>query len=68
MMNNIGLPGLFMIIILIVNVIAFWKLLPRAGMHPALALLSLFPLFSVILFWVVAFKKWPEDNKSEVFS
>ena len=60
-LSQIGLPGLIFILITVVNVIAFWKLLPRAGMSSWIALVALFPLFGWILLWVVAFKKWPGD-------
>ncbi|MFT4707214.1 MAG: LytS/YehU family sensor histidine kinase [Ascidiaceihabitans sp.] len=46
----------------ILNIAAFWKLLPRAGVPSWVALISIFPLFSIFLFWVVAFKKWPGDK------
>lgn len=62
MLNNIGLPGLLLIVIVIINVFAFWKLLPRAGLSSMWSLLTLFPIFNVVLLWVVAFKKWPGDK------
>ncbi|SDZ04158.1 hypothetical protein SAMN05444004_105146 [Jannaschia faecimaris] len=61
MMNNVGLPGLLLIIVWVVNVVAFWKLLPRAGMSSYWAITTIFPLFAAILFWVIAFKRWPND-------
>ena len=65
MINNIGLPGLIMIAVFVVNIFAFVKLLPRAGMSSWWAIVTLFPLFSVVLFWIIAFKKWPNDLPRE---
>jgi len=36
--------------------VPLWKLLPRAGLSPYLALLSIVPFVAVILLWIVAFK------------
>jgi hypothetical protein len=36
--------------------VPLWKLLPRAGMSPYLALLSLVPALGIVLLWIVAFK------------
>ncbi len=62
MLNNIGAPGFLMLIVWVVNIAAFWKLLPRSGLSAPWALVAIFPLFAVILLWVIAFKKWPEDH------
>lgn len=62
MLSNIGLPGLILIIGLFVNVVAFWKLLPRAGLSSWLALLAIVPVIAFVLLWIVAFKEWPEDK------
>jgi hypothetical protein len=44
-------------------VIPFWKILPRAGLSSWWALVALFPLFQLVLLWVLAFKTWPGDRK-----
>ncbi len=62
MMGQSGML-LFYMIAGFVNIAAFWKLLPRAGMTPYWGLLGLFLPASIILFWVVAFKRWPNDGK-----
>jgi len=38
-----------------------WRILPRAGMHPALALLAILPFGAPILWCVLGFKRWPGD-------
>ena len=60
--GDIGLPGLLLIVCWGITIVAFWKLLPKAGFNPVWALVALFPLFALILFWVIAFKKWPGDE------
>ncbi len=45
------------------NIAAFWRILPRSGLSSWLALLAVIPPVAVILFWVIAFKRWPGDVK-----
>ncbi len=60
--GNIGLPGLIAIAVLLINPFAFWRVLPRAGMPSWLAILTVIPVIAMIMFWIMAFKKWPGDN------
>ncbi|SFK54251.1 hypothetical protein SAMN04488036_101309 [Shimia haliotis] len=63
-MNNIGLPGLILILVYVaVLVIPFWKLWKRTGHSPWLSLLMLVPLVNFISLYVLAFKAWPTENK-----
>jgi len=48
-------------------VVPFWFLLPRAGLPPTVALVAAIPLGAVILLWVLAFMKWPDDDAKERF-
>lgn len=47
--------------------VPLYKLLPRAGMNPMLAILALVPLGGIVMLWIVAFRAWPGDNLSERF-
>lgn len=47
--------------------VPLYKLLPRAGMNPMWALVSLVPIAGIALLWVVAFRRWPGDDISERF-
>ncbi|MHA3980267.1 hypothetical protein ACW9UR_21570 [Halovulum sp. GXIMD14794] len=47
--------------------VPLYKLLPRAGMNPLLALSAVIPLAGIIVLWIVAFRAWPGDNPSERF-
>ncbi len=62
MLSNIGLPGLFLLIFLVINVVALWKLFQRSGSNGAWALLGIIPGFQFFLLWGVAFKRWPGDE------
>lgn len=46
----------------ILIVIPFWRLLPRAGIPGPVALLAIIPFVPLILLWILAFKRWPEDR------
>ncbi len=52
---------LIMLIWVIVFVVPFWRIFPRAGWPAALSLLMLVPLLNLVLLWVLAFKRWPGD-------
>ncbi|MGF1501503.1 MAG: hypothetical protein ACFBSD_06775 [Paracoccaceae bacterium] len=51
------------IAITVVNVLAFWHLLPRAGLDRLWAFVALVPLGAVVLLWVLAFRPWPGDTR-----
>lgn len=62
-MQGFGFGGLLMLAIVIAaQVIPFWRILPRAGLPAWLALLTVFPLITLVLLWVMAFKRWPGDD------
>lgn len=50
------------LIILPALVIPFWRILPRAGLPAPMSLISIIPLGGIILLWIMAFKRWPEDK------
>ncbi|WP_319531669.1 hypothetical protein [uncultured Cohaesibacter sp.] len=43
-------------------VVPFWRIFPRAGIPAPVSLLMCVPPLSVILIWVLAFKRWPGDS------
>ncbi|MDZ4096129.1 MAG: hypothetical protein U1D35_14610 [Paracoccaceae bacterium] len=60
MMNNMGLPGLLMIVIYAALVVVpFFKLWQRTGHNGWISLLMLIPLVNIVLIYVLAFKSWP---------
>jgi hypothetical protein len=66
-MEGTGGMGLIMALLLAALVVyPFWRILPRAGLSPWLALLAVFPLATLILLWVLALKRWPGDAAKEI--
>ena len=47
---------IWMLILGAVVVIPFWRLLPHYGIPSWVGLLAIFPLFALILLWIMAFR------------
>lgn len=63
MLNIIGLPGVFMVVIYAaILIVPFWKIWGRAGHSPWISLLMLIPIVNLITLYVLAFKEWPLEN------
>lgn len=55
MLNNIGLPGLVLVLaFLLLWIVPMWKLLKKFGIPGWLAIFSVVPLVQLILLWVMA--------------
>jgi hypothetical protein len=56
-------PGNLIVLLLVaaLQVVAFWRILPRAGISPWFSLVSIIPLGAPILLLVLAFRPWPGD-------
>ena len=64
MMNNIGLPGLLLMLVYgAIVVVPFWQIWKRTGHAGGLSLLMLIPLVNLIMLYVLAFKTWPIDGR-----
>ena len=46
----------WMLIVGLIVVVPFWRLLPQFGLPAWLGLLAIFPLFALILLWIMAFR------------
>ena len=58
-----SLFGVTMIVVgVVIFVLPFWKIFPRAGLPKTLSFLMLVPLANLIMLYVLAFKKWPGDE------
>ncbi len=65
MMNNIGLPGLLMLVVWgALIVVPFFKIWKRTGHNGWLSLLMLLPIVNLIMLYVIAFKQWPAVDKN----
>ena len=40
-----------------------WRIVKKAGFHGALSLLGLVPVVNIVLLWVFAFVKWPNERQ-----
>ena len=47
---------------LAVFIVPAWRIVQKAGFNGAWSLLALVPLVNIILFWVFAFVKWPNER------
>lgn len=65
MLNNIGLPGLLLILVVsfIVGVLPYWKIWSRSGHSGWWSLLMLVPVVNIAMLWVLAFKRWPAESR-----
>lgn len=39
-----------------------WILLPRAGIPSTVALVGVVPFGAILLLWIMAMRKWPNDD------
>jgi len=53
---------MILLVLPIVMIIPMWRLLPRAGIPAPIAILSIIPFALIVLLWIMAFKRWPEDR------
>jgi len=49
---------LILVAIAVFAIIPFWQIFKKAGFPPALALLMLVPLVSIVMLYVLAFSPW----------
>lgn len=52
---------LIVLVAILITVVPFWKIFPRAGWPAPLSILMIIPLLNVVLLFVLAFKRWPGD-------
>lgn len=58
-MGGASIWYLMIVLTFVVNVIAFWRLLPQAGISKHLSILAFFPPIAVVFLWVIAFRTEP---------
>jgi hypothetical protein len=52
----------FILIWLAVFIYPLWRIVGKAGFHPAFSLLGLVPIVNIIFLWIFAFVKWPNQG------
>ena len=55
------------LVVSILQIIPFWRILPRAGVQSPWALVAALPLGALALLWVLAYKRWPQDGVPDRF-
>ena len=50
-------------ILSLLQVVAFWKILPRMGFPAWLAIMTSIPLVNLVLFYYLALSPWPRDER-----
>jgi hypothetical protein len=58
----------WVLILSLLQVVAFWKILGRMGFPPWLALLASIPLVNLVLLYYVALTPWPLESRPETGS
>jgi hypothetical protein len=53
----------WVLILSLLQLVAFWKILGRMGYPPWLAILASVPVLNLILFYYVALSPWPRDGR-----
>jgi hypothetical protein len=53
---------LVVVVYVVVVVVPCWRIVGKAGYAGAWSLLVLVPLVNVVLLWVFAFAKWPNER------
>ncbi len=70
-MDHFGLPEFGLILFVFIGVaillllIPYWQIFKKAGFHPALAILMIFPLVNLVMIYYLAFAEWPSLKKGE---
>jgi len=57
------IAGIFPVVILL-NVLPFWKICTKAGFPGALSLLMLVPIANIVLPFYIAFAEWPAHRQN----
>ena len=69
-MSGIGFPEILVIALIIAlvgiafKIVPYWFIFRKAGYHPALSLLMVVPIASIIMLFFLAFAEWPILKKS----
>ncbi|HXW76928.1 MAG TPA: hypothetical protein VEJ20_05910 [Candidatus Eremiobacteraceae bacterium] len=58
-----GIWGIVCLAVFVIMLIAYWKIVERAGYSGALSLLVLVPIVNVIMLLVFAFSEWPVQQQ-----
>ncbi|MEM6489947.1 MAG: hypothetical protein AAF677_17030 [Pseudomonadota bacterium] len=66
-MLSLGVFQLLFLLATVANVVALWRILPRAGIPGWVSLIVVVPFVLPVLLLVVAFRRWPDDDVAKNF-
>lgn len=55
------------IVVTVLQVVPLWRILPRAGIASPWALAAALPGGTIVLLWVLAYRRWPSDAVADRF-
>jgi hypothetical protein len=55
----------WVLILSLLQLVAFWKILGRMGYPPWLAIMASVPVVNLILFYYVALSPWPREGRGK---
>ena len=66
------IPGIYeliviavmLLVVILLNVLPFWKICTKAGFPGALSLLMLVPIANIVFLFYIAFAEWPALRNS----
>ena len=66
------MPGIYeliviavmLLVVILLNVLPFWKICTKAGFPGALSLLMLVPIANIVFLFYIAFAEWPALRNS----
>ena len=70
------MPGIYeliviavmLLVVILLNVLPFWKICTKAGFPGALSLLMLVPIANIVFLFYIAFAEWPALRTSQGYS
>ena len=69
MFNHLGVPEILVIVAVIAvfgilfKILPYWFIFRKAGFHPALSLLMIVPIASLVMLYILALSEWPSLKK-----
>jgi len=55
--------GIFLIIVVVVTIVIYWRIASKAGYPGAYSLLMLVPLVNLVILLIFAFTEWPIERE-----
>jgi hypothetical protein len=52
----------FYVVLVAAAMVPSWWILQRIGLSPWWSLFSIVPLGTIVMLWIIAYRRWPEGN------